>query len=179
MFFINSPLEQFEVVPFISINAPILGNINISLTNLGLYTLIVVFLILGLFIIGNNSNKLIPSKWSIALESRYASIQSIVRDQIGPLNEIYTPFIISLFFFILFANLNGNIPYSYCITTSAVVCIGLSVIIFLGVTLLGLELHGLHFFSYFIPSGTPLALVPILVIIELISYFARSVSLGV
>jgi F-type H+-transporting ATPase subunit a len=177
--FINSPLEQFEVTPFISINAPILGNFNLSLTNLGFYALIVVFLVLGLHIVANNSHKLIPSKWSISLESAYVSVQSIVRDQIGAANEIYTPFIYSLFFFVIIANLNGNIPYGFTITTSVIVSIGLSVMIFLGVTILGLQIHGVHFFSYFIPSGTPLALVPMLVLIELISYMARAVSLGV
>lgn len=179
LFIINSPLEQFEVSPFISINAPILGGFNLSLTNLGLYSLIVVFLVLSLHIVANNSHKLIPNKWSIRLESSYVSIQQMVRDQIGSLNEIYTPFIYSLFFFILIANLNGNIPYSYCLTTSIITSIGLSVMIFLGVTILGFQIHGIHFFSYFIPSGTPLGLVPALVLIELISYFARALSLGV
>ena len=103
----------------------------------------------------------------------------MVRDNVGAANEVYVPFIYSLFFFIIIANLNGNIPYGFTVTTSIVVSIGLSVIIFLGVTILGLQKHGLHFFSYFIPSGTPLALVPLLVLIELISYMARAVSLGV
>lgn len=179
LFIINSPLEQFEVSPFISINAPILGQFNLSLTNLGLYSLIVVFLVIGLHVVANNSHKLIPSKWSIALESAYASIQGMTRDQIGPSNEIYTPFIYSLFFFIVIANLNGNVPYGFTVTTSIIVSIGLSVMIFLGVTILGLQIHGIHFFSYFIPSGTPLGLVPLLVLIELISYLARAVSLGV
>lgn len=178
-FFINSPLEQFEVSPFISLNAPILGNLNLSLTNLGLYSVIVVFLVLGLHIIANNNHKLIPSKWSISLESAYASVHQMVRDQIGPANEIYTPFIYGLFMFIVIANLNGNIPYGFTVTTSIIVSIGLSVMIFLGVTILGLQIHGIHFFSYFIPSGTPLGLVPLLVLIELISYLARAVSLGV
>nr|UHB41907.1 ATP synthase F0 subunit a [Apiotrichum gamsii] len=176
---INSPLEQFEVLPFISINAPIFGNINISLTNLGFYTIIIVFLVLALHIYANNSFKLIPSKWSVALESSYASVQKMVTDQIGSENERYTPFIYSLFFFIIIANLNGNIPYAYTITTSVIVSIGLSVMIFIGVTTLGLYIHGIHFFAYFIPSGTPLMLVPMLILIELISYIARAVSLGV
>ena len=103
----------------------------------------------------------------------------MVRDNVGAANEVYVPFIYSLFFFIIIANLNGNIPYGFTVTTSIIVSIGLSVIIFLGVTILGLQKHGLHFFSYFIPSGTPLALVPLLVLIELISYMARAVSLGV
>jgi F-type H+-transporting ATPase subunit a len=177
--FINSPLEQFEVTPFFKFNAPILGDFNLSLTNLGLYALITVFLVLGLHIVANNSHSLIPSKWSIALESAYASIHAMVRDQIGPNNEIYTPFIYSLFFFVVIANLNGNIPYGFTVTTSIMVAIGLSVMIFLGVTTLGLSIHGVHFFAYFIPSGTPLGLVPLLVLIELISYLARAVSLGV
>jgi F-type H+-transporting ATPase subunit a len=103
----------------------------------------------------------------------------MVREQIGTSNEIYLPFIYSLFCFVLFANLVGNIPYSFVITTSAVVCLGLSFTIFIGVTILGLSIHSLAFFSFFIPSGTPLILVPMLVIIEFISYLARAVSLGV
>lgn len=177
--FISSPLEQFEVVPFFSVTAPIIGDINLSLTNLGLYALITVFLVVGLHIIGNNSHSLVPSAWSISLESAYASVHGMVRDQIGSANEIYLPFIYSLFFFIIIANLNGNVPYGFTITTSIMVAIGLSVLIFIGVTILGLYTHGIHFFAYFIPSGTPLGLVPLLVLIELISYLARAVSLGV
>jgi F-type H+-transporting ATPase subunit a len=80
---------------------------------------------------------------------------------------------------VLFANLVSNIPYSYAITTSAILCISLSFTIFLGVTILGLSIHKLKFFSFFIPSGCPLILVPMLALIELISYSARAVSLGV
>src|ERR1700677_1705798 len=76
-------------------------------------------------------------------------------------------------------NLTGNVPYSFTITSSIIVSIGLSFTIFIGVTILGLSTHKLHFFSYFIPSGTPLALVPLLVLIELISYIARAGSLGI
>ena len=177
--FINSPLEQFEVVPFFQVTAPILGDFNLALTNLGLYAIITVFLVLGLHIVANNSHSLIPSKWSVALESAYASIHGMVKDQIGPAHEIYTPFIYRLFFLVVIANLNGNIPYGVTVTTSIMVAIGLSVMIFLGVTVLGLSIHGVHFFAYFIPSGTPLGLVPLLVLIELISYLARAVSLGV
>jgi F-type H+-transporting ATPase subunit a len=103
----------------------------------------------------------------------------MVREQIGSSNEIYLPFIYSLFCFVLFANLIGNVPYSFVITTSAIVCLGLSFTIFIGVTILSLSIHKIHFFAYFIPSGTPLMLVPMLVLIELISYLARALSLGV
>jgi F-type H+-transporting ATPase subunit a len=176
---INSPLEQFEVTSLISLNAPILGYLNITITNLALYSFLILFLIIGLHILGNNETKLLPSKWSIALETLFVSIKQIVNDQIGNKNELYLPFIYSLFCFILFANLLGNVPYSFAITTGAIVCIGLSFTIFIAVTILGLSIHKVHFFSYFIPSGTPLALVPLLVLIELVSYIARAGSLGV
>jgi F-type H+-transporting ATPase subunit a len=176
---IHSPLEQFEVTSLIGLNAPILGYLNLSITNLALYSGLVLLLVLGLHILANNDTKLVPSKWSIALESSFASINSMVKDQIGGSNEIYLPFIYSLFFFVLIGNLIGNVPYSFAITSSAILCLGLSVTIFLGVTILSLSKHGVKFFSYFIPAGTPLALVPLLVLIELVSYLARAASLGV
>ena len=80
---VYSPLEQFEVTSLIGLNAPILGSFFLSLSNLGLYVGIVVFLIVGLHIMGNNEFKLIPSKWSISLESIYVSIHTIVKDNVG------------------------------------------------------------------------------------------------
>ena len=174
---INSPLEQFEVSSLISVIAPIFGYINITLSNLGLYSILILFIILSLHIISNNENKILPSKWSIAIESIFTTINTMVREQLG--KEIYLPFIYSLFFFILISNLIGNIPYSYTITTSVIVTIGLSFTILTGVTILGLYIHKLQFFSYFVPSGTPLALVPLLVLIETVSYLARALSLGI
>ena len=175
--FINSPLEQFEVSSLLSFNAPILGYLNISLTNLALYSIIVLSLIISIHYMSNNENKIVPSKWSIALESLFASINSMVKEQLG--KELYLLFIYSLFFFILIANLTGNVPYSFTITTSIMVSIGLSFTILIAVTILALSIHKLHFFSFFVPSGTPLALVPLLVLIELVSYLARAFSLGI
>lgn len=178
-FIINSPLEQFEVVSLIHLNLPILGNFNISLTNFGLYTIITVFLIISMHVVSVNNKQIVPTRWAISHESSFASLHGLVKNQIGQTNEIYLPFIYSLFFFILIANLNGNIPYGFTITTSLVLSMGLSVTIFVGVTILALSRHGVHFFSFFVPSGTPLVLVPILVPIELISYVSRAFSLGI
>ena len=179
LFIINSPLDQFEVKSLISLKAPIFNYLNLSLTNLGLYCILVFFLIISLHLYANNNTKLVPSRWSIALESAFHSLHQMVKDQIGTLNELYLPFIYSLFFFVLFANLVGNIPYSFTITTSVIVTIGLSFTILIGVTILGLYNHKIRFFAFFIPSGTPLALVPLLVLIELVSYAARAFSLGI
>jgi len=175
--FINSPLEQFEVLNLISINAPIFGFLNLSLSNLGLYSLLVLSLIVFIHYIWNNNNKLIPSKGSILLESIFSTLNTMVKEQLG--KEIYLPFIYSLFIFILIANLVGNVPYSYTVTTSIIVTIGLSFTILVGVTILSLYIHKIKFFSYFVPSGTPLPLVPLLVLIEVISYLARAFSLGI
>jgi F-type H+-transporting ATPase subunit a len=177
--FINSPLEQFEVTSLLSLNAPILGYLHISLTNLALYTLLAVTIITLFHVLANNQTKLIPSRWSIALESSFASMNTIVREQIGSYNEVYLPFIYSLFFFILISNLIGNVPYSFALTSSIIVTIGLSFTIFIAVTLLALSIHKVKFFSFFIPSGTPLGLVPLLCLIEIVSYLARALSLGI
>jgi len=177
--FLLSPLSQFEVVNLIGINAPILGYLHINLTNLALYAIFILTIVLGLHIYGNNDSKLIPNKYSISLESSFASLSTMVREQIGNTSEKYFPFVYSLFFFILIGNLISNVPYSFAVTASGVVALGLSFTIFIGVTLLALSIHGIKFFAFFIPSGTPLYLVPLLVLIELISYLARAVSLGV
>ena len=176
---ILSPLSQFEVTSLLSLNAPILGYIHISLTNLALYTIFILFIVIGLHYYGNNDYNLIPSKWSISLESSFASLNTMVREQIGNHNEIYLPFVYSIFFFILIGNLISNVPYSFAVTASGVVALGLSLTIFIGVTILSLSIHGIKFFSFFIPAGTPFGLVPLLALIELVSYLARAVSLGV
>jgi F-type H+-transporting ATPase subunit a len=177
--FIFSPLNQFEVTNLIGVNAPILGNLHLNLTNLSLYSIFVLLTVLGLHIYANNENKIIPNNWSISFESSFQSLNTMVREQIGANMEIYFPFIYSIFFYILIANLISNVPYSFAVTASGVVSLGLSLTIFIGVTILALSIHGIKFFSFFIPSGTPLALVPLLVLIELVSYLARAVSLGV
>jgi F-type H+-transporting ATPase subunit a len=91
-------LEQFEITSLLGFNAPLLGYINFTLTNLGLYSLLILFLILALHIMANNNTKLLPSNWSILLESIFASINSMVREQLG--KEIYLPFIYSTFILI-------------------------------------------------------------------------------
>jgi len=162
MIFINSPLSQFEVTNLIGIFAPILGilgKINIILTNLALYTFLIIIIVIGLHYFGNNDSKLIPNNWAISLETSYASICNMVREQIGYQSEKYFPFIYSLFFFILIGNLISNVPYSFAVTASGIVSLGLSLTIFIGVTILALKIHGIKFFSFFIPAGTPLILV--------------------
>lgn len=178
-FLVLSPLSQFEVTKLVGLDLSLFGGFYLSITNLTLYALLVFFSVISLHFYANNDFKLVPNKGSIALESSFASLSNMVRSQIGSLNEAYIPFIYTLFFFILIGNLISNIPYSFALNASAIVTLGLSVTIFLGVTILSVSKHGIKFFSFFIPGGTPLPLIPLLVLIEFISYIARAVSLGV
>jgi len=175
----TSPLDQFDIIDLISLDAPILGNIHISLTNIGLYLTIGAFLALSLNILATNNNKIISNKWSVSQESVYDTIYSIVINQINSIRgQIYFPFIYSLFIFILINNIIGMIPYSFASTSHFLLTFSLSFTIVLGATILGFQKHGLEFFSLLVPSGCPLGLLPLLVLIEFISYLARNISLG-
>src|ERR1700755_1413574 len=113
------------------------------------------------------------------METIYATVHSIVVNQInGKKGQMYFPFIYALFVFILVNNLIGMIPYSFASTSHFILTFSLSFTIVLGATILGFQIHALKFFSLFVPSGCPLGLLPLLVLIEFISYLARNVSLG-
>ena len=176
---VSSPLDQFEVRNLLSLNAPILGNLNIAFTNISLYLIMGTFLVIFISILSNNYNKIVSNKWSISQESVYATIHSIVINQINNTKgQIYFPFIFTLFVFILINNLIGMIPYSFASTSHFALVFSISFTVVLGATLLGLQKHGLEFFSLFVPAGCPLGLLPLLVLIEFISYLSRNVSLG-
>ena len=101
-FLVNSPLDQFEIRDLVCLDTGILGNYHISITNIGLYLIIGMFLILLLNVLSTNYNKLVSNKWSIMKESLYATIHSIVINQINSkTGQIYFPFIYTLFIFIL------------------------------------------------------------------------------
>ncbi len=176
---ISSPLDQFEIRNLLSIDAPVLGNLHVSLTNIGLYLTIGAFIILSLNVLATNYNKVVSNRWSISQESIYATIHSIVTNQINAQKgQIYFPFIYTLFVFILINNLIGMVPYSFASTSHFILTFALSFTVVLGATILGFQKHGLEFFSLLVPAGCPLGLLPLLVLIEFISYLARNISLG-
>jgi len=177
--YIISPLDQFEIRNLLSLDAPILGNVSLSLTNIGLYLIIAGYVILMINLLAINNNKVISNSWSIGLETVYATVHSIVTSQINAKSgQVYFPLMYSLFVFILVNNLIGMIPYSFAATSHFILTFSLSFTVVLGATILGLSKHGLEFFSLFVPAGCPLGLLPLLVLIEFISYLARNVSLG-
>jgi F-type H+-transporting ATPase subunit a len=175
----TSPLDQFEIRDLVSLDLPVLANIHLSLTNIGLYLVIAFFITLLFNTLATNQNKIVSNNWSVSLETIYATVHGIVVNQINATNgQKYFPFIYALFVFILINNLIGMIPYSFASTSHFILTFSLSFTIVLGATILGFQKHGLHFFSLFVPAGCPLALLPLLVLIEFISYLARNVSLG-
>ena len=177
--FVLSPLDQFEVRDLFSLNANLFGNIHLSLTNIGLYLSISIFLILTYSLLATNNNKIIPNNWSISQESIYATVHGIVINQINPnKGQMFFPLMYVLFIFILINNLIGLVPYSFASTSHFILTFSISFTIVLGATILGFQRHGLKFFSLFVPSGCPLPLLPLLVLIEFISYLSRNVSLG-
>jgi F-type H+-transporting ATPase subunit a len=123
--------------------------------------------------------RLVPGRWQSMAEMAYEFIANMIRENVGAEGRKYFPFIFTLFMFILVGNLVGMIPFAYTFTSQIIVTFAMAATIFIGVTVIGLVRHGLHFFSLFVPSGTPLILAPLLIPIEVISYFVRPVSLSV
>lgn len=175
---IISPLDQFEIQNLFSVDTPLLGNLNLSITNIALYMTIAVFLAFAFSILATYYSRITPNKWSLSQESLYATIHSIVINQINNKGQIYFPLMYTLFIFILINNLLGMIPYSFASTSHFILTFSFSFTVVLGATVLGFKEHGLKFFSLFVPAGCPLGLLPLLVLIEFISYLARNVSLG-
>jgi len=174
-----SPLDQFEVRDLLSLDAPLLGNTHFSITNIGLYLTIGASIAFLFKALATNYNRVVSNNWSVSQETIYATVHSIVVGQINAREgQVYFPFIYALFVFILVNNLIGMVPYSFASTSHFILTFSLSFTIVLGATILGFNKHGLKFFSLFVPAGCPLALLPLLVLIEFISYLARNVSLG-
>jgi F-type H+-transporting ATPase subunit a len=121
----------------------------------------------------------VPNRMQSIAEMSYIFIANLVRDTVGAEGRPYFPFIFSIFMFILFGNIFGMVPYSFTFTSHIIVTFALASFIFVGVTLLGIYKHKLHFLSFFLPPGVPMWMAPLLIPIEIISYLSRPVSLSV
>ena len=174
-----SPLDQFEIRDIVSVNASILNNLHLSLTNIGIYLTVSCIIILILNLMATNYNRLVSNSWSISEESIYSTVHSIVINQINAKKgQMYFPFLYALFIYILINNLIGLIPYSFAATSHFILTFSISFTVVLGSTILGFQKHGLVYFSLFVPAGCPLGLLPLLVFIEFISHLSKNVSLG-
>jgi F-type H+-transporting ATPase subunit a len=171
----KGPLHQFEISNIYDIN---FYNTDISFTNSALSMVIAVVVASIIFYFGSSKNGGQPTRLQILVEMSYSFIANMVKDNIGDKGKIFFPFIFSLFLFILFGNVLGMVPYNFTYTSHIIVTFGLAGFIFVSVTLIGLMKHGINFLKFFVPSGVPISLLPILIPIEVISYFVRPISLS-
>ena len=173
----TNPMHQFIVYrigPEIS-----LGNVDISFTNASLFMIISALAIISVFFVGTKRKTIVPTKIQLLTELSYTFVSKMISDTAGSKAKPYFPFIFSLFMFVLFCNMLGMLPYSFTVTSHIIVTFALAAIIFIGVTIIGFVNHGVGYLKLFIPSGVPVVLLPLIVIIEIISYLARPVSLSV
>ena len=174
-----NPLDQFEIINIIALYAAIFNYTYISITNIILYLTVATLIIMALKLVSIKNSKIYAGNWSLCQESIYGTVQTIIVNQINVnKGQIYLPFIYALFIFILVNNLIGMIPYGFASTAHFVLTFSISFTVVLGATLLGFKNHGFKFFSLFVPAGCPIFLLPLLVLIEFISYLARNISLG-
>lgn len=172
----HSPLHQFEVHP---IEKFALGDVDISFTNASAWMMVVVLNLVLFFTLGMRGRALVPNRWQSLVEMSYGFIANMMKDTVGVQGRKYFPFVFSLFLFILTCNLMGMLPYSFTVTSHIIVTFALAATVFIGVTAVGFIRHGLGYLKMFLPSGAPLALAPLMIVIELISYLSRPVSLSV
>ncbi len=156
---------------------PIGASVNFTQSNL--LMVIAGGLILGLLYYGARPRAIVPGRLQAAAELSYDFIYNMVSEQIGHEGRRFFPFVFTLFFFVLFGNLLGLLPFSFTFTSHIAVTAALAILVIVLVTIVALSIHGLHFFSYFWPSGAPIALAPIIVPVEIISYLSRPVSLSI
>ena len=172
-----NPMHQFEVYrlgPEIN-----LGPANLSFTNASLFMAISAATILFFLFFGTKKKSLVPSKIQLVTEMTYSFIAKMINDTAGSAAKPFFPFIFTLFMFVLFCNMVGMLPYSFTVTSHIIVTFALAAIVFIGVTIIGFIKHGIKYLELFVPKGVPFVLLPLIVIIEIISYLSRPVSLSV
>ncbi len=171
----HNPLAQFEIKKLFGLE--LLGY-DISITNSALFMIVACSFASIYFLTALRPAAIIPSKLQLSAELFYKVITDMLGQTIGPKGQTFAPLIFTLFLFILLCNLLGMIPYGFTVTSHIVVTFALAMMVFFLVTFVGFAKHGVHFFSLFLPKGTPWWLAPLMIMIELFTYLARPVSLS-
>ena len=167
-------LGQFALTTHLG---PIGASVNFTQSNLMM--LVAAVLTVALMWIGMRPRAMVPGRLQAAAEMGYETVMSMCVDTIGNEGKKFFPIVFTLFFFILFGNLLGVFPYFFTFTSHIAVTMALSLFVFMLVTVVALREHGMHFFRYFVPPGVPGLLIPLMVLIEVISYLSRIISLSV
>ena len=173
----SNPMEQFSVYkigPEIKI-----AGLDLSFTNASLFMVISASIILLFLFSSTKEKKIIPNKLQLIAEKFYLFVAKMISDTAGSKAKPYFPFIFSLFMFVLFCNMVGMLPYSFTVTSHIIVTLIMALFIFIAVTIIGFVNHGFKYLKIFVPSGVPVVLLPLITIIEIISYLSRPVSLSV
>ncbi len=171
-----SPLDQFEIKPIVSLGK--IGNSDIAFTNSSLFMMLVVGVV-GLFLMMATSQRsLVPGRLQSFAEMLYELVANTLKGAAGKEGMQFFPLVFSLFLFVLTANFVGMIPGSFTVTSHIIVTFALALLVILTVIVVGITKHGTRFFGLFVPQGAPAFLVPFLVVIEVISFLSRPVSLA-
>ncbi|MCC2097455.1 MAG: F0F1 ATP synthase subunit A, partial [Hyphomicrobiales bacterium] len=170
------PIHQFQIQEIVPIN---LFGTNLSFTNASLFMVIILGAVWFLMVYGTRNRELVPGKLQSAAEMSYEFVANTIRGTAGNDGMRFFPFVFSLFMFVLFANLIGLIPYTFTVTSQIVVTFAFAALVILTVILYGIYKHGMHWFSLFVPSGVSPIMLPFLVMIEVISFVSRPISLSV
>lgn len=175
-----NPMEQFDIVRYVPIH---LGGYDASFTNSALWMLMGTLLVLGFFMHSMKGGNLVPTRMQSVTELAYEFVANMVRQNAGNAGMAYFPIIFTIFLYVLAMNLLGMIPLpklgNFTVTSHIIVTFALAMFVWLGVTLIGIHKHGFKFFKLFVPSGVPVLLLPLISVIEVISYFTRPISLSV
>ena len=172
----HNPMEQFEIKRLLSFK---IAGVDASYTNSALWMTVVAVVATIVFVIGMRRRALVPGRLQSVAELGYEFIADMVRDNVGDAGKKYFPFVLTLFVFVLGCNMLGLIPYSFTPTSHIIVTFAIAAVVFVGVTVIGFVRHGTHYLSLFVPSGVPAALLPVMVVIEVLSYLTRPISLSV
>ena len=168
-------LGQFHLEPALG---PLGRSVNFTQANL--YMVVGAALVLALLYYGMKPRAVVPGRLQSAAEMAYGFVLNMCTEQIGPEGRQFFPFVFTLFFFVLMGNLLGLLPYAFTYTSHIAITGALALMVVVIVTVIAIMKNGMAFFTeYFFPKGTPKALAPLIVPIEIISYLSRVVSLSV
>jgi F-type H+-transporting ATPase subunit a len=168
------PIEQFKLENLFKIGQ--IGNHAIYFTSSSAYMLLAVVLTAALMIGGVAGGRLVPGRLQSMAEITYEFVATTVRGNAGAEGMKFFPLVFSIFMFICVSNLVGVIPYAFTISSHIIVTLSLALLVFLTVLIYGFYKNGLKFFKIFVPSGIPIFILPLVVFIEIFSFFLRPIS---
>lgn len=172
----TSPLEQFVIKPLVPLHV---GGVDISYTQSALWMTFAVIAATLLMTLSMRKKSVVPNRWQNVSEMFYEFVAGMVHENLGHAGRRYFPLVFTIFMLVLMGNLLGMVPYSFTFTSHIIVTGMLALFVFILATAIGFIHHGMHFFSLFLPKGLPVVLAPVIILIEVVSYLSRPISLSV